>query len=167
MISTIKLGSWHHMSKRSTQIGFGCLITVFVTLASARLALPQAGSTGGTIGKQGKSVSGGESVEAHGRGREQAHSYAHVTREKTEAAMCPNIVGVWDSWASGLFGKSDTTFHNDGRAIHRSGISGKWWCESGRIWLKWNPGEAHEVKLTAGGKKIMVVSNGSVGFSRE
>jgi len=51
--------------------------------------------------------------------------------------------------------------------MHRSGISGKWWCDNGHIWLKWTTSDPHEVQLVAGGKKIIVVSDGHLVFSRE
>jgi hypothetical protein len=148
------------MCMKSRFIGAVFLIAMFVPTS----ALAQAGSIGGSIGKTDKSVSGGEE-QTQKPSRPVTRAHNHSSEEKPKA--CPNIVGIWDSWASGLFGKSDTTFNKDGTASHRSGITGKWWCDNGHIWLKWTTSDNHEIKLTAGGKKIVVVSDGHLVFSRE
>ena len=70
------------MSKRSTLFGAAFLAVVFTALASASSVLAQAGSTGGTIGKQGKSVSGGE--EAAPR-RESAPTKPRQPKRRTSA----------------------------------------------------------------------------------
>jgi tetratricopeptide (TPR) repeat protein len=77
---------------------------------------------------------------------------------------CPNIVGVWNSWASGLFGHGDTTFKSDGTAIHGSGIRGTWKCEGGKLQMSWG-GSAPEVFTLRDNK--LINSSGGVGFSRE
>ncbi|MBI4275518.1 MAG: hypothetical protein HY659_12555 [Rhizobiales bacterium] len=118
--------------------------------------LAQAGSTGGTIGKQGKSISGGEDENP-------PRQPAPPSGQRTS---CPNIVGVWNSWASGLFGKADTTFGNDGTAKHRSGIPGTWKCESGQLVMTWGSGGVEHFTLSPDRKKI-IRSDGAVGFSRD
>lgn len=118
--------------------------------------LAQAGSTGGTIGKQGKSVSGGEDEK---RPRQSAPPSGQRT-------SCPNIVGLWNSWASGLFGKADTTFISDGTAKHRSGIPGTWKCEGGQLVMTWGSGRVEHFTLSPDRKKI-IRSDGAVGFSRD
>jgi hypothetical protein len=78
---------------------------------------------------------------------------------------CPNIVGTWNSWASGLFGKGDTTFYKDGRAIHSSTIGGWWRCENGNLLISWAGETPGTFKLS--GKQIINTKTGSVGFSRD
>ncbi len=87
-----------------------------------------------------------------------------ATEARAARTTCPNIVGVWNSWASGLFGKGDTTFRSDGTAIHGSGIRGVWKCEGGKIQMSWG-GETPKLFTLQGGK--LVDPGGIVGFSRE
>ncbi|MGD0642854.1 MAG: hypothetical protein ABSC22_19105 [Roseiarcus sp.] len=83
---------------------------------------------------------------------------------EARAGGCPNIVGVWNSWASGLFGQGDTTFNSDGTVVHRSGNSGVWKCEGGKIVMTWGIG-APELYTVEDNKIINAA--GIVGFSRE
>lgn len=83
----------------------------------------------------------------------------HVSRKKA----CPNIVGVWNSWASGIFGKADATFNSDGTALHRSGIAGRWKCEDGKLKISWG-GEDEKI-FTLSSNRLLSAS-GMVGFSR-
>ena len=71
---------------------------------------------------------------------------------------------MWNSWASGLFGKGDTTFRRDGSASHTS-TNGKWWCDKGKLIIQWSGGEPHEVRMHAD-KKNVSLTNGQVVFSR-
>jgi hypothetical protein len=84
--------------------------------------------------------------------------------EKSPA--CPNITGVWNSWASGFFGRGDTTFTKDGAARHRSGLSGRWWCENGRLRISFSGEEPKSFKVTSDGKRIIDLANGGTGYSR-
>lgn len=85
--------------------------------------------------------------------------------EKPKRSGCPNIVGRWSSWASGIFGKDDTVFNKDGSALHSAGIPGKWSCEKGQLQMDWGKG-AEAFKLSADGKQIIHTGTGAVGFSR-
>lgn len=143
------------------------LLGTMVVTSDCASALPeafpiivaQAGSTGGTIGKQGKSVSGGE--------ERSSPTQSAKPGQRRGAASCPNIIGVWNSWASGLFGKADTTFNNNGTAIHRSGIPGTWKCENGQLTMIWGrSGRVEHFTLSPDRKKI-IRSDGAVGFSRD
>lgn len=80
---------------------------------------------------------------------------------------CPNITGTWNSWASGLFGKADATFNKDGTCVHRSGIKGKWWCESGQLRMAWGGENPKTFRLSPDGKRIIHIADGAVGFSRD
>jgi hypothetical protein len=83
------------------------------------------------------------------------------------AANCPSIVGTWNSWASGLWGKGDATFYKDGTATHRSFIfNGKWWCKNGQLHIEWADGKPGVVTLSADGKKIFS-ADGGVHMSRD
>jgi hypothetical protein len=153
-----------HVQKGFWFVGFVSLTVAFAEIEATGLARAQAGSTGGVLGKTDKSASGGEEQTTNPPPPVK-RALNHTSEPKS--SRCPNIVGVWDSWASGLFGKADATFNKDGTAMHRSGISGKWWCDNGHLWLKWTTSDPHEVQLVGGGKKIIVASDGHLVFSRE
>jgi hypothetical protein len=125
-------------------------------MAVAQPAFAQSGSTGGSLGKQGKSVSGGAGNATSPR--------TVAPSPQRSAPSCPSIAGTWNSWASGMFGKGDTTFGRDGSATHRSGINGKWWCENGELRMQWAGGvENHTLSAD---RKTITRSDGAVGFRR-
>jgi hypothetical protein len=128
----------------------------------------QAGSIGGSIGKQNKMITGDSGPE---RGRDDGVRRPRPRRAATAAPRtrtaprCPNIAGVWSSWASGIFGKGDTTFSADGTGVHRSGFRGRWWCESGQLHIAWPDGKPGVVKISDNGK-IITGQDGRVHMSR-
>jgi len=75
--------------RRRASIGIGLLALSHLAFANVSSALAQAGSTGGTIGKQDKSISGGE---------EQRSSHPHAgfsqpaNREKSKEDYPPKII---------------------------------------------------------------------------
>ena len=137
-------------------VAIGCLIGL---VATDRIALGQAGSVGGTIGKTDKSVSGGE---------EQPHSRAKPQKDKTDAtpatrsSPCRDIVGTW-KWYLGL---SETTFLADGSARHSSGATGKWQCVGSAISAVWSNGVKEHYVLSPDGNSLSVDTswNGGVSF---
>jgi len=146
----------------------GLLALSVVTLAatatskafsSGSYILAQAGSAGGDIGKHGKSASGGEDAP-------RARPAKRTNATAKHSPSCPNIVGKWSSWASGIFGRNDTSFNKDGSAYHASGIPGKWYCENGQMHIEWSDGKPGVVKFSADGKQ-MLSSDGSVHMSRD
>jgi hypothetical protein len=83
------------------------------------------------------------------------------------AASCPSIVGTWNSWASGLWGKGDATFYKNDTATHRSIIfNGKGYCKNGQLHIEWADGKPGPVTLSADGKKIFS-ADGGVHMSRD
>jgi len=67
------------------------LLAISLLLAGRSLAFGQAGSTGGSIGKVDKSVSGAESP-AEPRAPPKARS-----KDRLSKTQCPDIEGVWNS----------------------------------------------------------------------
>jgi hypothetical protein len=146
-------------------------------LAVIALAMPspagaQAGSTGGSIGKQGKSVSGGADAPARGSVNRAppANSKPHQrgTLSQPKGPACAHVVGLWDSWASFVFGASDTTFKSDGTWMHAgSGVGGKWWCEGSEFRIQ-KPGSGIErYRFSEDRRKIIGIDSNSVTFSRK
>jgi len=163
------------MGKRSTQIRVAGLIAVFAALASASPVLAQAGSTGGIIGKQDKSVSGGEELTrphhaapATKREKITAATVNDAGPRDTKEASCANkIVGLkWSSWASGLFGAGDTTFYSNRTALHSSGITGIWRCDGKEFVLKWSTTDWGHLVVSADGKQMADPTTGKVWFTR-
>ncbi len=142
------------------------------------MMLAQAGSTGGSIvapesiGKKGKSISSSPAASRRGAaapvGGEAAKPIKprRMARPKSRASRCPNISGVWSSWASGIMGKNDTTFGRDGTASHRSGIRGKWWCADGQLHIEWPDGLPGVVTLSDD-RRTIFSRDGGVHMQRE
>jgi hypothetical protein len=141
-----------------------------------RLWIAQAGSSGGSvvqpesIGKKGKSISSQPSPKAQDAPtRSESPRPAKLrrpARAKSSTSRCPNIAGVWSSWASGFMGKNDTTFGSDGSATHRSGIRGKWWCANGQLHIEWPDGKPGVVRLSDDRRSI-ISGDGRVHMKRE
>lgn len=141
------------------------------------------GSSGGSVvppasvDVKNKSISGGTPVKTVAPAAEPKSSKkrkprrqrnadtAEVESKKPAGKPCRYITGEWNSWASGLFGKSDTTFRSDGTATHRSGIPGKWWCESGKLFIQWG-GEFFQEFTLSDDRKQIVGPTGGVAFGR-
>ncbi len=151
-------------------------------LPQAGTMLAQAGSSGGSVippgdmGKTRKSISGGEpqaqpapaatpKPSAGERSQRATRRRAAGARPAARATRCPNIVGVWSSWASGLIGKNDTTFYANGTGVHRTGIRGRWWCENGQLHIEWPDGRPGVVEVSADGRTI--TAGGKLHMRRE
>jgi hypothetical protein len=140
-----------------------------VLLAASPDALAQAGSTGGVIGKQGKSVSGGEEAatpkpEATAPAQRKPAPDRAAARQPAKSG-CRSIAGTWN-WSGGLFGRNDTVFNSDGTARHKSGIVGTWTCTGGDIYLHWRNWWQGTLQLSADGRRLIDARNGKVAFSR-
>jgi hypothetical protein len=97
---------------RCASIGIAWLVLLLFVVANASSARAQAGSTGGSIGKQEKSISGGEETE-----RPRA-----VSRAKRPAAVNNNRVNVGGVNISGTWGSNIGTVYR----ITQSGNSFRW-----------------------------------------
>ena len=143
--------------KRHVFIGTITLAMSLPAFAGASSALAQAGSIGGTIGKQDKSISGGEAVDAP-RVAPLPKRSAAKTQETASGRSCNRIVGTW-SWYLGV---SDSVFRKDGTALHpASGTPGKWSCAGDTVNVLWGSGrEARTDRMTLSqdGNSIFVVS---------
>lgn len=107
-----------------------------------RTRIAQAGSVGGGVGKQGKSVSGGEEAPAS---RRQAPPVAAVP---PRASPCSRIPGVW-SWFIG----PDVTFHEGGRLTSPI-FGGTWSCRDRQVVVSWSHGFVDRLTLSADGTHL-------------
>jgi hypothetical protein len=124
-------------------LGFAMLLGLFA-LGQPESAFAQAGSIGGTIGKQDKSISGVEETPA-------SHSPAKTKRKFNQSSEtnpatgsgkgCGRIIGVW-TWRSSIFSWRIVVRPN-GVATHSidNGISGTWSCKDDNAVFVWANGK--------------------------
>jgi len=144
------------------------VITAALSCASAGTAAAQAGSVGGTIGKQDKSISGNERAAAPrpARNQRQGRNKPSPASGRSSQASCRSIVGTWASWASGIYGKQDTKIKADGTLEHRTS-KGTWSCTAGEYIHVWDSfGVRGPYTLSPDGKRLIKIKDGSVSFSR-
>ena len=133
---------------------------LFFALATSAMA--QAGSAGGSLGKTGKSASGGEPATE----RAAPSPKKNTANAPREGKGCGNFFGTWTSGGgSWLYGANDTVFRADGSARHTSGIVGNWTCSDGVIDLEWKDWDQDRLKLSGDGKRLDSLAGGK-GFSR-
>jgi hypothetical protein len=129
--------------------GFFLLLWLFVA-AQQQVAFAQAGSTGGVIGKQDKSVSGSEEPQAPSPAR-SASKPSNVTSAKhsEESGGCGRIVGRW-TWSNNL----DVIVKSSRTADATNGGHATLTCDGGMYVFKWNSGNATRMTLAADGKRL-------------
>lgn len=131
------------------------MLIAVVLLPSIALAQVQPGSTGGTVGKREKSISGGEDGAKPGRSAAPAKPAAAPARAAASSA-CPSVAGVWTAKGAWnvLFGGGDTVINADGTASHRSGNTARWSCSGGTYVFVWTHGFTDRVTLSPDGKSL-------------
>ena len=121
-------------------------ILLFVSTASA-----QAGSTGGAIGKPGKSVSGVEEQTEQRRpptAPPRAPASEPAKQRQTIASPCSNLAGVW-----GWYNNVEVVIRADGSMSASNGDSGTWTCTAGQVVLNWRIAQ-DRVSLSSDGKRL-------------
>lgn len=128
------------------------VLAVLLLFAAGSLAFGQAGSTGGTIGKKNKSVSGEESAagpDAAARPHPkterpiQKRSRANVPlpgESATEGSLCEAVVGNWT-----FSNRIGVVFNAGGNLSATNGDAGKWTCKSGMVTARWKKWTDHYV----------------------
>lgn len=110
-------------------IGIALLALSHLAFANVSSVLAQAGSTGGTIGKQDKSISGGAESDKP-RATPRSKRPATNSQETSSGAGCSRIVGSW-RWYLGV---TTMTFSQDGTVEQSiSGNKGHWSCSGGIV----------------------------------
>jgi hypothetical protein len=142
------------------------VIAAALSCASAGTAAAQAGSVGGTIGKQDKSISGNERAPHPARSQRQGRNKPSPASGRSSQASCRSIAGTWASWASGIYGKKDTKINADGTLEHRTS-KGTWSCTAGEYIHVWDSfGVRGPYTLSPDSKRLIKIKDGSVSFSR-
>jgi hypothetical protein len=130
------------------------------------VAQVQPGSTGGSIGKTEKSISGGEepadsqrAVPARKQPRSGSQGRVEEKMSKQNdgaGSACGRIPGVWtaNGWYNSIYGRGDVVLKADGSARHVSGIIGTWTCRRGHFVMDWKNWAHGEGALSSEGNTI-------------
>jgi hypothetical protein len=140
-----------------------CAITgicsIVALLPAATTALAQAGSTGGTIGKTGKSVSGDEEQTNQSPKRRRMDSN---TGARTKTSSCRRIVGTW-SWPLG----ATVSFKEDGsssRTFFGTVGTGRWVCSEDLVVITWK-GIVDHITISEDGNALFVSNSNGQTFT--
>ena len=145
------------MGKAIAPSGMAVLAVLALT-ATSNSSFAQAGSTGGTVGKQDKSLSGGEETSAPRRdtrpGKPAPATSSSPPREKE--TRCMAIVGTW-TWYLGL---TEATFNQNGSMRNSNGGTGTWTCPRAIGSATWSNGPpvTETYTMSKDGNSLSVVS---------
>jgi hypothetical protein len=115
---------------KSVTLDIATIICLIALLAVDWMAFAQAGSTGGTIGKTDKSVSGGEEAKPRSERKELHRSAAN--KEPT-GGTCEKFVGTWSWLYPSPGGHSEVVISQDGSGRTEGGLTSNWTCSHGPI----------------------------------
>lgn len=139
--------------RQRASIGVALLTLSHLAFANISSALAQAGSTGGTIGKQDKSISGGADTDTP---RAAPHAKRPAASSETSSGSgCSRIVGVW-TWYLGV---TEMTFGQNG-TVHQSisGNKGTWTCSGGIVTSVFVTGDRDRITLSRDGNSASVTT---------
>jgi hypothetical protein len=150
----------------------GCATIALVCVAlavaySPGCALAQAGSAGGSIGKQGKSVSGDDSSRPPAPSRPAARSGGgaagsrSAAKPKEDEGGCGRIAGSW-SWKFGIFDPVGVIFKADGTGAATNGLTSTYKCSGGMYTVSWSHGFVDHMTLSSDGRQLN--GNGAFGI---
>jgi hypothetical protein len=146
--------------RRRRSIAIVLLSLPYLIFANVSSALAQAGSTGGSIGNDEKSISGD-------RPRAAPRLKQPAAKDQEPKHSCDRIVGRW-SWYLGV---SESVFYKGGSAAHPvSGSTGKWTCSGNTVsvvWLYQGTTRTDRITVSQDGNSIFVDSpwGGGVKFT--
>lgn len=130
-------------------------------LVTDRIALAQAGSTGGTVGNTDKSVSGGDEQKAPPRAnlRQSPRTFPAQVKpagdRRETGSPCGRLVGTW-KWFNGV----DVVFKANGTAEATNGDTSKWVCDGGMYRVTWKSfGQTDRITLAPDGQTLSGTSS--------
>jgi len=129
-------------------------------------ALAQAGSTGGTIGKTDKSISGGEEADDSRPSTRKQKPHRSVAIPPDEASggikgsSCGRIAGTWN-WVLGI----TVVVKPNGSITSSNGLTATWSCNGGQYSFAWSNNINDRVSLSTDGKTLDVVNSIGSHFS--
>jgi len=134
--------------------GIALLALSHLAFANVSSVLAEAGSTGGTIGKQDKSISGDAEVD---RPRAAHHSKRPATnsQETSSGPACSRIVGTW-KWGGG-FGLTKMVFNQNGTVRQSlTGSTGSWSCAGTIVRTVFTNGSTDRIAISKDGNSASV-----------
>jgi hypothetical protein len=123
------------------------LLLGFFTLGPQKSAFAQAGSTGGTIGKQDKSVSGGN---------ESAAARPLLPKPNLRPDLCGKMPGIWNTSVNSNLGA--LTIKSDG-TMTQGVFSGTWTCDTDVFNATWY-GNATKCTISRNARQFSCGSSG-------
>ena len=149
--------------RRRASIGIALLVLSHFACANVSSVLAQAGSTGGTVGKQDKSISGGAEAD---RPRAAPHSKrpASNSQETSSGPACSRIVGTW-KWGGG-FGPTEMVFNQNGTVRQSlTGSTGNWSCAGTIVKTVFANGSTDRIAISKDGNSASVTTTWGGGQS--
>jgi hypothetical protein len=137
------------------------LLAIIIFFAGGSLAFGQAGSTGGMIGKQDKSISGGEEAD---RPRAAPHPKRAATNssETSSGPACSRIVGTW-SWG---YGVTEMVFNQNGTVRQSiTGNKGSWTCAGTVVKSVFASGDRDRIAISKDGNSASVTTTWAGGHT--
>ena len=138
-------------SRMRQRASIGIALLLHLVSANASAALAQAGSTGGTIGKQDKSISGGDDTASskHDVPVSKHHgSASHSLSTAPAGGPCSRIIGTW-LWDNGV----SVTVNSSSKTTQSDGHTASVLCAEGIYTFIWS-GFATQMTLSADGKRL-------------
>jgi hypothetical protein len=150
-------------------LAVGLVVTMAVSTPPGT-ALAQGGSTGGTVGKQGKSISGEDDKprRASPERRPESRPRASTAPRENAGGCGRSPVGSW-SWSAGM-GTITVSFRSDGTASTSNAFTGKWACSDGMYSVTWHTGSIDRFRVASDGRTLSgtaAVMNLTISGSRQ
>jgi hypothetical protein len=110
-------------------------------------SLGQAGSTGGTVGKQDKSISGAGDEPESSRLAAPRHksTEAPLSKSSKTADRCGHFAGSYSAPFNTV-----SIYKSDGTAANSAGLQATWTCTAGVVIVNWNTGYVDHLSLSGG-----------------
>jgi hypothetical protein len=144
------------------------MLSGLCAFGQSEAAFAQAGSVGGTIGKQDKSISGGDDTADSRHAvpgiKHPGSAGSKRTEQKGAGSACGRVAGVWtaNGWYNAIYGRGDVVLSADGSARHVSGIVGVWTCVGGHFVMHWKNWAHGEGSLSNDGNTVTFADGGTM-----
>lgn len=150
LISSLAIAS---LGAVSAHAGTGELAGYGYLHRSAGIVVAQGGTVGGTIGKQRKSVSGGDEPTERRRAappprRKTAPATGSRTSRQPAASRCGRAAGTW-AWFNG-----GTVTIGAGGTASSGSLTASWSCMGGQIIIVWSHGYTDRLTLSPDGNRL-------------
>jgi hypothetical protein len=144
------------MIRKHTDTLISLMALVCVTFAAGtgiRSAFAQAGSAGGSVGKEDKSVSGSAEQEPAEKNLPRPTPKNSPIKSTNTASRCSSFPGSYSYPLHTI-----TVFKSDGTASNSSGLKATWSCANGTVTVRWNTGYI-DTLISSGGSNFSATNN--------